>query len=56
MNKTVTLIVPCYNEEESLPIFYRAVCDVARGLPQYQISLPFVTISKKRAILSSALN
>lgn len=47
MNKTVTLIVPCYNEEESLPIFYRAVCDVARGLPRYQISLLFVNDGTK---------
>ena len=51
MNKTVTLIVPCYNEEESLPIFYRAVCDVAHGLPQYQISLLFVNDGSKDGTL-----
>lgn len=27
--KLVTVIVPCYNEQESLPIFYEALCDVA---------------------------
>lgn len=56
MNKTVTLIVPCYNEEESLPIFYRAVCDVARGLPQYQISLLFVNDGSKDGTLSVMRN
>lgn len=35
MKKTVTLIVPCYNEEASLPIFYDAVCAVAASLPAY---------------------
>ena len=56
MNKTVTLIVPCYNEEESLPIFYRAVCYVARGLPQYQISLLFVNDGSKDGTLSVMRN
>ena len=56
MNKTVTLIVPCYNEEESLPIFSRAVCDVARGLPQYQISLLFVNDGSKDGTLSVMRN
>ena len=56
MNKTVTLIVPCYNEEESLPIFYRAVCDVARGLPRYQISLLFVNDGSKDGTLNVMRN
>ena len=56
MNKTVTLIVPCYNEEESLPIFYRAICDVARGLPQYQISLLFVNDGSKDGTLNVMRN
>ena len=51
MNKTV-----CYNEEESLPIFYRAVCDVARGLPQYQISLLFVNDGSKDGTLNVMRN
>ncbi len=42
MNKTVTLIVPCYNEEESLPLFYRAVCDVAAQLSGYDMTLLLV--------------
>ena len=42
MKRTVTLIVPCYNEEESLPIFYRAVCGVMDSLPEYDFTLLLV--------------
>ena len=42
MKRTVTLIVPCYNEEESLPIFYRAVCGVMDSLPDYDFTLLLV--------------
>ena len=37
--KTITLIVPCYNEEESLPIFYEAVTETIAALPQYAFQL-----------------
>ena len=42
MKKTVGLIVPCYNEEEALPVFYEAVCEVASGLENYDFSFLFV--------------
>ena len=51
MKATVTLIVPCYTEEESLPIFYNAVCDVARQLPDYGISLLLVNDGSKDGTL-----
>lgn len=52
MKATVTLIVPCYNEKESLPIFYNAVCDVARQLPDYGISLLLVNDGSKDGTLN----
>ena len=52
MKKTVTLIVPCYNEEASLPIFYDAVCDVADSLPQYDMTLLLVNDGSKDDTLS----
>ena len=52
MKKTVTLIVPCYNEEASLPIFYDAVCEVADSLPQYDITLLLVNDGSKDQTLS----
>ena len=31
----ISLIIPCYNEQESLPIFYREVTSVARRMDYY---------------------
>lgn len=52
MKKTVTLIVPCYNEEASLPIFYEEVCSVADSLVNYDISLLLVNDGSKDRTLS----
>lgn len=49
--KAVTLIVPCYNEEEALPIFYNAVCGVAQELPEYDVSLLLVNDGSKDGTL-----
>ena len=50
--KTVTLIVPCYNEEASLPIFYDAVCEVAKEISQYALTMLFVNDGSKDRTLS----
>lgn len=52
MKKSVSLIVPCYNEEESLPIFYEAVCEVAQVLVNYQITMLLVNDGSKDRTLS----
>ncbi len=31
--KTLTLIVPCYNEQEALPLFYEETCRVLKDIP-----------------------
>jgi len=49
--KTVSLIVPCYNEEESLPIFYEEVCRVAQQLQNYDVNLLFVNDGSKDSTL-----
>lgn len=51
MKKTVTLIVPCYNEEEALPIFYRAVYSVAKELTDFDFSFLFVNDGSKDGTL-----
>ncbi len=51
MKATITLIVPCYNEEESLPLFYEAVCDVARGIPDYAVTMLLVNDGSKDGTL-----
>ena len=42
MNKLVSLIIPCYNEEESLDYLYAALAEVSAGLPQYRFEFLFV--------------
>ena len=52
MKKSITLIVPCYNEEASLPIFYEAVCEVAKELENYDVSMLLVNDGSKDRTLS----
>lgn len=52
MKKKVTLIVPCYNEEASLPIFYEEVCSVARTIENYDLTLLLVNDGSKDKTLS----
>ncbi len=39
--KRISIVVPCYNEEEAIPLFYRAVAEVLETLPA-QAELWFV--------------
>ena len=52
MKKSITLIVPCYNEEAALPMFYDAVCSVAQELERYDITLLLVNDGSKDHTLS----
>ena len=38
----ISLVVPCYNEEEALPFLYNALCDVRKELPNYDFEFVFV--------------
>ena len=38
----ISLIIPCYNEEASLPILWSALRDVATACPEYQFEYIFV--------------
>ena len=40
--KTLTIVAPCYNEEESLPIFYQTVVDMEEQLSSVDIEFLFV--------------
>ena len=40
--KKVTVLVPCYNEEDSLPLFYDSICATMNGHPQYEWELLLV--------------
>jgi glycosyltransferase involved in cell wall biosynthesis len=42
MKKLVSVLIPCFNEEEALPYLYRALTDIVDSLPDYQWELLFV--------------
>lgn len=46
MNK-VSIIVPCYNEQESLPYFFKEIVRVANELPKYDFEVIFVNDGSK---------
>lgn len=40
--KNLTVIVPCFNEEEALPIYYKEMCKVMNQMKDVEIELLFV--------------
>ncbi len=40
--KTVTIVVPCFNESESIPLFFKELSGIIKGLPEYSFKLLFV--------------
>lgn len=47
MKKIVSILVPCYNEEASLPLFYEEVCKVITECVSYEWELFFVNDGSK---------
>jgi len=45
--KTLTIVVPCYNEQEALPMFYQAVLDVEPKLPSVDLEFMFIDDGSK---------
>ena len=50
--KLVSVMVPCYNEEESLPLFRAEICRVMAEMPQYDFEVIFVDDGSKDRTLS----
>ena len=42
MKKLISASVPCYNEEEALPLFYKRICEVADELKAADFEFLFV--------------
>ena len=45
--KKVSFIIPCYNEEESLPILYQRLNNVANQLNNYKCEFIFINDGSK---------
>ena len=50
--KRISLIVPCYNEQEALPLFYEAASRQMSALPGYDFELLFVDDGSRDRTLS----
>lgn len=48
----ISLIIPCFNEEESLPIFYRALDEVTVSMNTYRFEMLFIDDGSKDNTLS----
>lgn len=48
----ISVVVPCYNEEESLPLFYEEVCRVAKEMKYVEFEFLFVNDGSKDSTLS----
>ena len=47
MSKCISLIIPCFNEQESLPIFYREATNVLKSIEDYDYEFLFVNDGSK---------
>lgn len=52
MMEKVSLVVPCFNEEEVLPYFYEEFCRVAEQLSDYNVEVIFIDDGSKDQTLS----
>ncbi len=50
----ISVVVPCYNEQESLPLFYKEICRVAEGMPAVDFEFLFVNDGSKDDTLAIA--
>lgn len=54
--KTIELVVPCYNEEKCISLFYDAIVDVFDRLPDYSFVITFVDDGSKDNTLKEIKN
>lgn len=46
-NNLITILVPCYNEEKSLPIFYKEISSIVENLTEYEWEFLFINDGSK---------
>jgi len=47
MRKTISIVVPCYNEAEALPILYHALSEIEQNMPLYAFEYVLVNDGSK---------
>ena len=47
----ISIIVPCYNEQEAIPIFYDAIAKTEGEMPQVRLEVLFVNDGSRDASL-----
>lgn len=47
----ISVVVPCYNEEESLPLFYRKINDIAEEMKEQEFEFLFINDGSRDATL-----
>ncbi len=48
---TISVVVPCYNEAEAIPLFYREICRVSDLMPDFDFEYLFVNDGSKDTTL-----
>ncbi len=43
----ISVIVPCYNEQEAIPYFYEEICSVMNKMPEYRFEIIFANDGSK---------
>ena len=52
----ISIVVPCYNEEESLPIFYKEINRISKEMSECDFELLFINTRSKRACILIGAN
>ena len=52
--KLLSILVPCYNEEESLPLFYDAIVKIAEGMTDLKHEFIFINDGSRDNTLNIA--
>ena len=42
MKKLLSIVVPCYNEAEALPFFFKEICKVAQKMAELDFEFIFI--------------
>lgn len=52
MSKLLSIVVPCYNEEEAIPIFYNEICKIREKMTSVDTELVFIDDGSKDGTLA----